>query len=242
MNRDADPLQASGAIDVWYQCVGEAEASRTLDYLALLSEEEGQLHASLRPEARLEYLTAHALVRRALSLYEPRPAHSWVFEADDAGRPRLSNAPEDWGLDFNLSHTDGLVACAITRSGRVGIDVEALDHERDLDRVAKRVLGQRERSWWQGLAPEDRALGLLDLWTLKEAHFKALGSGPRWPFSDLEFSLDSEHDARRLGGAEETNQETFWHYVRRAPTARHRLAAAVTGCAKPRWRIAPFPA
>ena len=40
MNRDADRLQTSGAVDVWYQCVGEAEASRALDYLALLSEEE----------------------------------------------------------------------------------------------------------------------------------------------------------------------------------------------------------
>ena len=242
MNRDADRLQTSGAVDVWYQCVGEAEANRAQDYLALLSKEERQLYASLRSEARLEYVTAHALVRRVLSLYDPRPADSWAFEADDTGRPRLSNAPEDWELDFNLSHTEGLVACAITRSGHVGIDVEVLNPEQDLDRVVKRVLGQREQSWWQNLAPEDRALGFLDLWTLKEAHFKALGTGPRWPFSALEFSLDSEHDVHRLGGAQETSKETFWHYVRRAPTARHRLAAAMTGCAMPLWQIAPFPA
>ena len=241
MNRDADRIQASGAVDVWYQCVGETEASRVPDDLALLSDQEAQLYASLRPEAQLEYLTAHALLRRVLSLYDPRPARSWAFEVDGAGRPRLSNAPDDWKLDFNLSHTDGLVACAVTLSGRVGIDVEVLDAERDLDRVAKRVLGEREQSWWHDLAPEDRPVGFLELWTLKEAHFKACSKGVRWPFSSLEFVIESACDASRVDDSSLSTDAGDWHYTRRAPTSRHCMAVAFLGSEEPVWRISAFP-
>ena len=133
------------------------------------------------------------------------------------------------------------MACAVTRSGRVGVDVEALDPERKLDRVAERILGDRERSWWQGLDPEDQALGLLDLWTLKEAHFKAFSKGVRWPFSSLEFVIESEKKAKRVDDSSLSNDGGRWHYTRRAPSSRHRMAVAFLGSEEPLWRISVFP-
>ena len=241
MSRDAETLPASGVVEVWYQRVAEVGSEATDADLELLSPDEKALHAGLQARARLEYGRAHALLRRVLSRHLPLSPEALVFESDDDGRPRLANAPPDAGLDFNLSHTDGLVACAVTRSGRVGVDVEALDLERDLDRVVERVLGHRERDWWHGLRPEDRALGFLDLWTLKEAHFKASSKGVRWPFSSLEFEIESEFEASRLEEAGARIEEAPWHYTRRAPTPRHRLAVAFQGRAKPSWRISVFP-
>ena len=242
MDQGVGRLPASGVVDVWYQWVGEAGSDSSVDDLQLLSPRECELHAGLRAEARLEYRTAHALLRRVLSRYLPLSPEAWAFESDDEGRPHLANAPRDSGMDFNLSHTDGLVACAVTRSGRVGVDVEALGPKRKLDRVAERILGDRERSWWQGLDPGDQALGLLDLWTLKEAHFKACSKGVRWPFASLEFVIESAYEASRVDDSSLSSDGGVWHYTRRAPTSRHRMAVAFLGSEEPLWRISAFPA
>ncbi|MEE3326745.1 MAG: 4'-phosphopantetheinyl transferase superfamily protein [Myxococcota bacterium] len=226
---------------MWYQRVADADAEATGNDLELLSPHECEVHAALRAEAQPEYRAAHALLRRVLSRYLPLSPGAWIFESDDEGRPRVANAPGDSGLDFNLSHTQGLVACAVTRSGRVGIDVEVLGPERKLDRVAARILGDRERSWWQGLPSEDQALALLDLWTLKEAHFKASSKGVRWPFSSLEFVLGSEEEVSRLDATRASSEGEAWHYARRALSSRHRMAVAFLGNEKPLWQIAAFP-
>ena len=242
MNGEVDRDPGAGVVDVWFQTVGGSEASKARDDLALLSADESELHVGLREEARLEYRTAHALLRRVLSRYLPGHPKDWVFRSDEEGRPCLANAPGESHLDFNLSHTEGLVACAVTGSGRVGVDVEALDPQRPLDRVVERVLGEQERAWWQGLDPEQQPMAFLDLWTLKEAHFKAWAEGVRWPFSGLEFVLESEDQAHRSGPCAEEVSGQGWYYTRRRPTPQHRMAVAFRGSEKPLWRVASFPA
>ena len=76
--------------------------------------------------------------------------------------------------DFNLTHAASLVACAITETGRVGIDCERL---RPVNAAAllRRILSSNER------APSDAdARAFFRLWTQKEAVIKAEGNGGVW--------------------------------------------------------------
>nr|AFB69891.1 PPTase3 [uncultured bacterium] len=48
----------------------------------------------------------------------------WQFQVSAEGRPSLAPPFDRSGLHFNLAHTDGVVAMAVCRHPRVGVDVE----------------------------------------------------------------------------------------------------------------------
>ena len=98
--------------------------------------------------ARRATLTAHALLRMALASQLGRRAASITLlrrcrtcGSDAHGAPHLGVA----GLPaISLSHTDGLVAVAITDAARVGVDVESLRGV-DVAALAGQVWGRGER-------------------------------------------------------------------------------------------------
>ena len=128
---------------------------------------------------RWTYVAAHALLRYALDqLAGPRP---WEFEVDHFGKPRLQPPCSD--LRFSLSHTEGLVAVALSRGQEVGVDVEPADRQLDDLTFSDLVLAGSERAELDR-AP-DRSGRLLHLWVVKEAIAKALGRGLSLPFDQI---------------------------------------------------------
>jgi 4'-phosphopantetheinyl transferase len=81
------------------------------------------------------------------------------------GKPRCALP-----VDFNISHSGDLVACALSDESNVGVDVEKL---RDIRIEAfQRFLSARERAW-----VGDDGRRFLKLWTQKEAVVKGDGRG-----------------------------------------------------------------
>ncbi|MER7234262.1 4'-phosphopantetheinyl transferase superfamily protein [Streptomyces olivaceus] len=198
--------QDTAAVKVWI-CPDEAMAPPLADTLALhwLDRDEWAAAERLRFErGRRQYRLAHVLVRRALSLETGIAEAELAIARSALGRPCLPRPPgaparETEHLDFNLSHTEGIIALAVTRHGRVGIDVERPSRIAGSDPdVVGTVFADEER---QGL----RALGegrlreraATRLWTLKEAYVKARGTGIGLPFDSFAFTLD---DAGRVAG------------------------------------------
>ena len=85
----------------------------------LLSEEERErAGALLRPADRRAFTVAHALLRTALSRRRPDvPPSAWTFRTGPAGKPELDGPAV---LRFNLTHADGLVACAVAGEAEIG--------------------------------------------------------------------------------------------------------------------------
>lgn len=89
---------------------------------------------------------------------------------DETGRP-CAGAP----LDVSLSHSDGWIAVAASRTGRVGIDVEA--HRPVPHSLARRCLTATELEWLDRSPSGTWNDRFLRVWTAKEAYLKALGVG-----------------------------------------------------------------
>ena len=93
------------------------------------------------------------------------------------GRPYLDGSD----LDFNITHTDRAVFCAIARSsedGRVGIDAERVDRVSTLRSMAlaeRWFTGEERRIFAKAPTPET----FLSVWTKKEALVKWTGEGMR---------------------------------------------------------------
>jgi 4'-phosphopantetheinyl transferase len=104
-------------------------------------------------------LLAAALRARGIAL---APA---LLEYPRRGKPRLRGAP-----DFSIAHAGGLVACALGRRGRVGLDLEPRGAVRPGQ--LRLVLDRGERA-----AVASGALAAVDAWVMKEAVLKAAGRG-----------------------------------------------------------------
>ena len=81
------------------------------------------------------------------------------------------------GVEFNLSHSRGWAAIAVTRVGRIGVDIEGHRGFRHADNLAKTILSARELELYGSLAQVEQETFLIRSWTLKEAVLKGMGVG-----------------------------------------------------------------
>jgi 4'-phosphopantetheinyl transferase len=174
------------------------------------------------------YSAAHALNRLMLTVATGGAVapHAWTFDSGPRGRPAVARGG---GAHFNLSHCDGLVACAVSRAAEPGIDVEKLDRVVPLD-VAETYLAADEAKWLYGLPPTARQDGFLRLWTLKEAYIKATGLGLSQPLDAFTIGFDP---LRVSFSDPALGDPSAWRFEQLEVGARHVLALAWRAPAKP---------
>jgi 4'-phosphopantetheinyl transferase len=132
------------------------------------------------PARRREVLLTRMLVRTTLSRYADVDPKEWRFGIGERGRPFIDHE----GLDFNLSHTEGMIVCLVALIPDIGVDVEFLPRKNDTARVANHFFAPQEQA---GL-PER----FFDYWTLKEAYIKARGKGLALPLDGFWFDIFGE--------------------------------------------------
>ncbi|MFC5850656.1 4'-phosphopantetheinyl transferase family protein [Streptomyces chlorus] len=188
---------------VWCRPVnGVAEVrggARPTDVEWTLSDAERARRDTLcRTQDRALYTAAWGLVRQSLSAAEPwvRP-DEWRFQRSSLGRPEVHHPVRGRSLRFNLSHTEGMVACVVTRDARCGVDVERPGRALPLHRLTRTVLSAREQREFDLAPPGRRQELFFRYWTLKEAYLKAIGTGLRFPMTACEFDLGGGRPALR---------------------------------------------
>ncbi|RCG30285.1 4-phosphopantetheinyl transferase [Sphaerisporangium album] len=150
----------------------------------VLSDDERDRVARLRgPGARRRGLGARLLARLLLARYAGVRPSVLSFATRWHGRPELS--PNPWRLRFNLSHSEGLIACVVTSEVPCGVDVQRPVGQDVLHHLAM-ALSEPEAARLSVLRPgPPQARVLVDTWTVKEAYTKALGVGLRYGFEHL---------------------------------------------------------
>lgn len=191
---------------------------------ALSADERARRDRFVFARDRRDFAVAHALLRIRLSSHAPRPRGAWQFTTGAHGKPEL-DVHTAAQLSFNLSHTDGLVACAIAREGDIGIDVETIDRVADDSDVARRYFSASEAAAIERCAPDARRMRFIELWTLKEAYIKAVGEGLSRPLDSFAFEFE-EDDTLRFHASGAARGES-WRFALFAPSPRHRLAVAI---------------
>ncbi|PSR19678.1 4-phosphopantetheinyl transferase [filamentous cyanobacterium CCP3] len=219
---------------LWFSLTAHCQEPELIKtYTSWLDDQEHMRYQQFRfPRHRHEYLVAHALLRNCLSRYGDRQPWAWRFSINAYGRPEIQVEEGAPPLRFNLAHTEGLVACAVTRSADIGVDVERTTRKGDLVAIAASSLTSHE------LAVLDRLKGqawrdrFFDLWTLKEAYVKARGLGLSLPLKQFAFQLESDGLRQiRFESDSEANPPKDWRFGLMSPTPNHRLAFAVR-CSK----------
>lgn len=152
----------------------------------LAPEELIRANRFLRPRDRWLFVLGRVLLRRALR--NRFGIANAQFRLTANGRPELSPACDD--VDFNLSHTQGCVACALGHGCAVGIDVEREDRAVDVESITGTYFAPSEREILAHAGPARSHDIFMRLWTLKEAMAKAAGQGLSLDFDRFAIGLD----------------------------------------------------
>lgn len=184
---------------------------------------------------RRRFARGRARTRALLGGYLGIDAGQLRFEYESHGKPRLASGQGGSDLDFNVSHSETLLAVAISSAGPVGVDVEAVRCLDDRDALARRTFAPAEVRCLESLAAEDRDAGFFRAWTRKEAFVKALGEGLSHPLDRFEVSITPGQPAKILSIDGDCAAAAAWH-LENAPLADGYLGAvAVRGTAVVRW-------
>jgi 4'-phosphopantetheinyl transferase len=213
---------SSGRTVIAVSCrVGE-DANLCGRSLSWLSPDEQARAARFRFDRdRCAYVAAHFLLRRCLQRVTGRS--DWDFRTGAFGKPELFEPFGALPLRFNLTHTAGLVACALVHGHDVGIDAEAVDRKCNYLELAQRFFTTQEVEDLGRRPAEARGEAFLAIWTAKEAVIKATGQGLRMPLDS--FSVDSVQPRVAFrDGSGEWDERWVLHRCRLSD---HHLALAV---------------
>jgi 4'-phosphopantetheinyl transferase len=198
------------------------------DLLHYLGPEERVRHARFRFESDRDiYLVAHALTRRMLGRLIGVSSDALEFAAGEHGRPEIVGPESARGFRFNLSHTHGLVACAVTRGADIGVDVEYAERRVDILGVARQVFSPVEVAGLAALSGGAQRERFFELWTLKEAYIKAIGKGLSAPLRSITFDPAQSDPVPVTFGPEVADDQARWCLLRFRVGSEHRLALAL---------------
>ena len=176
----------SHQVDVWRVFLDLPTAS-VKSIKSYLSADEAQRAVRFHfPADRDRYIVAHGCLRDILARYIHREPHQISFSTGEYGKPALVN---NEGIDFNLAHSGDLALIAVTCGHKVGVDVERIRQDMELESIARRYFSRREVSELLALSPEQRELAFFNCWTRKEAYIKAQGLGLSLPLDSFDVSL-----------------------------------------------------
>ena len=142
------------------------------------------------PPVRRGFVGGRWLLRSVLSALTGAEARLLDIQAGAHGKLFLVGH-ERLAVSFNLSHSGDLVALALVRGRRIGIDIEVERPLTDATLLARRILSPRERERYEALPAGARDSALLVAWTRKEAVLKAVGTGVSGGLSTVEVLADS---------------------------------------------------
>lgn len=182
-------MPASGEIHVWRASLDQPPSLVT-EYFASLSSDERERAARFYfPRDRNHFTVCRGILRAILGRYLSVPPGKLRFRYNGHGKPLLAGKFGGDRICFNLSHSQGLALFAVTFGLSVGVDLERIRFEMEVEHVAERFFSTREVSTLRALPGHLRREAFFTCWTRKEAYVKALGKGLSVPLDRFDVSL-----------------------------------------------------
>jgi 4'-phosphopantetheinyl transferase len=203
-------------------------------YQGLLTEPERAKQQRYKFEKdRHSALVTRAFVRDLLSTYADVDPADWRMEIGPKGKPELRDPPVP--LRFNLSHTPGLIVCAVTPVYDIGCDVESLGRRSDILTIADHYFSAQEVQELFSLPQEQQRSRFFDYWTLKESYIKARGLGLfALPLQSFSFAIGRAtapevNSNVQLSFAQDIDDEPgLWSSWIFYPSEEHRIALSIS--------------
>jgi 4'-phosphopantetheinyl transferase len=199
------PLDANG-IHVWAWDLDRTPLES--DWRILSEEETLRARRFVFPQDRDRYVRAHSAMRTLLSSYCDISAAKILFSTNAYGKPQVNHEKGAEQVQFNLTHSAGVAALAVSRGYELGIDIE---HIRPIDSdVAKHHFSPRELLTLGSLPPEQWLPGFYRCWTSKEALLKGEGLGLNLPLDGFDVEVHPQRSPALIAVAPHIHISSGW--------------------------------
>jgi 4'-phosphopantetheinyl transferase len=198
-------------VHVWRTHLYQPDAAVRRLYNQLAADEQDRAQRFVFGRDRDQFVITRGTLRRILAGYLQTETNHVRFSYDRHGKPAVVGD----ALRFNASHSRGLALIAVTRSRRVGIDVEYMQPQLEVESLAERFFSPDERAALRALLPAGRRRAFFDCWTRKEAYVKARGDGLSLALDQFTVSL-TVGEARLVHTAVDSDEASRWwlHEIR----------------------------
>jgi 4'-phosphopantetheinyl transferase len=179
-----------GEVHVWRaHSNGSCDTYTTL-YQTLSSDERERADKFYFMQDRARYVIARGLCRILLGRCLGIAANRLRFEYGTAGKPRLARDFQQSLLHFNVAHSGSIVLVALAYRYDLGVDIERIRTDFDVDEIAQQFLSARERSSLIADVPANgKHEAFFACWTRKEAYLKARGVGLGMPLDAFDVAF-----------------------------------------------------
>lgn len=217
--------------------LGDAIAHSDLGWLTSSEHDRlAQLHA---PRRRDEFLACRYALRLMLAgdaNPNPNAISAWQLDAPSGSAPHLNvdfhGAAEASRHQLSLSHSGDYLACSVA-PGPIGVDIEILNRKpaSRLSELAAMACTPTERERLAAIADDTlRHLRFVQLWSLKEAWFKQVGTGVDFallPQLECRLASDDVDGVDRSTAPERVGHAQSW--IAQTATAQHAVLSVCCG-------------
>lgn len=218
-----------GEIHLWFTFPDEIEDENLLNgYKQLMTPEEHKRCGRFRLlRHRHQYLVTRALARTMLSHYTGIEPGGIRFFKNRYGKPGLMLSKDTPPIRFNLSHTQGLIACVVVLDRDIGVDIEDMKRRSVSLGIADRFFSEKEAQDLRLMSIGKRRDRFYDYWTLKESYIKARGKGLSIPLGQFAFHISDDEPLRISFAQRLKDHSENWRFWLLKPTDRHKAAISL---------------
>lgn len=173
---------------------------------------------------RQRFVAGRALLRTILAGYLRTDANGLTFSYSKKEKPSLASDHAESGVTFNVSHSGGIALLAFTRGREIGVDVEQVRSDSDLEAIARRFFSMHEQNQLAALPAEKRIDAFFRCWTRKEAYIKATGDGLSLPLNQFDVSLEVGEANALVATRPDSSEAGHW-LLREVPAGSGYMAA-----------------
>jgi len=233
----------SNAIHLYFSYPEQISSPALLrSYQSLMTDDElSQMSRFYYAGHRHQYLVTRALIRTSLSVYHEVDPADWRFGKNAYGKPQISHPLIDSPVNFNLSHSRGLIVCGVVRNCDIGVDVE--DTQRSTRAALESLssyFSMQEIEDLGKLPSEQQKLRFFDYWTLKESYIKARGMGLAIPLAKFSFQFGDDRLTGFKTHPDLEDEAENWQFWRIPMAHRYRIAVAVSSEKKTGFKLSAF--
>jgi 4'-phosphopantetheinyl transferase len=139
---------------------------------------------------RQRFSAARAVLRKILATYLEVDSKTLTFCYSKKEKPSLGPPGSGSGITFNVSHSGGIALLTFSRGREVGVDVEQIKHDIEVEAIGRRFFSEHEQAQLFALPAEQQVEAFFRCWTRKESYIKATGDGLSLPLSQFDVSLE----------------------------------------------------
>jgi len=159
---------------------------------------------------RQRFIASRAVLRMILASYLATDPSGLTFSYSKKEKPSLALRHAASGITFNVSHSGGVALLAFTHDREIGVDVELVRRDFDVEAIARRFFSAHEQEQLAAVPPQDRVDAFFSCWTRKEAYIKATGDGLSLPLTQFDVSIAAGESSALLTTRPDPSEAKRW--------------------------------